>query len=130
MQEALKRGKGTNGKIPLYLTGAGILGDAMGEAADGKGFDAGRQFVEPSKGELRVDMSEQEIRTPAWLADIGFHHVIEGTTSPTSIPLPTRKSPPMPSKYSKATCRLSKVSTTITGTMRRGIGRRRSGISG
>lgn len=50
----------------------------MGEAAYGKGFDAGREWTEPSKGEKRVDMTEREIRDVAYLADVGFHHVIEG----------------------------------------------------
>jgi hypothetical protein len=78
MKDALKRGKGLTGKIDLYLVGAGMLGDAMGEGAHGKGIEAGRRWMEPSRGEKRVDMTEREIRDLAYLADIGFHHVIEG----------------------------------------------------
>jgi hypothetical protein len=78
MSDALKRGQGTKGKLELYLIGAAMLGEAMGEASYQKGFDAGRRFTEPSTGEMRVDMSEREIRDLAYLADVGFHHVIEG----------------------------------------------------
>jgi hypothetical protein len=46
------------GQIDLYLVGAGMLGDAMGEAAFGKGIETGRQWPEPSKGDIRVDMNE------------------------------------------------------------------------
>jgi hypothetical protein len=78
MKNALKRGKGASGKAELYAIGGGMLGDAMGEAAHAKGIDAGRRWTEPMKGDMRVDMSEQEIRMLAWLSDIGFHHVISG----------------------------------------------------
>jgi hypothetical protein len=78
MSDALKRGKGAKGKLFLYLPGAGMLGDAMGESAYGRGIEGGRQWMEPSKGDIRVDMDEREIRTLAWLANIGFHHVIDG----------------------------------------------------
>lgn len=78
MKDAIKVGKSLTGKVDLYLVGAGMLGDAMGEAAYGRGVEAGRQLLEPSGGEVRVDMTAQEIRTLAWLSDIGFHHVIEG----------------------------------------------------
>ena len=78
MKDALKRGKGLTGKIDLSHVGAGMLGDAMGEAACGKRIEAGRQWMEPSRGVMRVDMTAQETRTLAWLTEIGFHHVIEG----------------------------------------------------
>ena len=73
-----KRGKGPKEKLELYLVGAGMLGDAMGEWSYARGVDAGRMWMQPSNEEIRVDMTAQEIRTLAWLADIGFHRVIEG----------------------------------------------------
>jgi hypothetical protein len=79
MNDSLKRGKGVTGRITLYLTGAGMLGNVMGEAAYGRGLEAGRLWLEPSDGETRIDMTAQEIRTLAWLADVGFHHVIDGS---------------------------------------------------
>jgi hypothetical protein len=47
MKGALQRGKGAKGRSELYLVGAGMLGDAMGEAAWQKGFEAGRQWTDP-----------------------------------------------------------------------------------
>jgi hypothetical protein len=74
MAAALKRGRGTKGKIDLYLTGSGVLGDAMGEAAYQKGFDAGRRWSDPSDGEQRIDMPPEGWRAIRYLAHIGFLH--------------------------------------------------------
>jgi hypothetical protein len=72
MSDALKRGDGTKGKIDLYLTGAGMLGDAMGEAAYQKGFDAGRRWSDPPEAEQRIDMPPDGWRAVRYLAHIGF----------------------------------------------------------
>jgi hypothetical protein len=72
MSDALKRGNGIKGKIDLYLTGSGVLGDAMGEAAYQKGFDAGRRWSYPSDGKQRIDMSPDGWRAIRYLAHIGF----------------------------------------------------------
>ena len=74
MADALKRGRGAKGKSELYLTGSGILGDAMGEAAYQKGFDAGRRWSDPSDGERRIDMPLEGWRAVRYLAHIGFLH--------------------------------------------------------
>jgi hypothetical protein len=76
MAGALKRGRGVKGKIGLYLTGSGMLGDAMGEAAYQKGFDAGRS--DPSDGEQRIDMTPESWRAIRSLAHEGFLHRMEG----------------------------------------------------
>jgi hypothetical protein len=74
MADALKRGRGVKGKIELYLIGSGMLGDAMGESAYQKGFDAGRRWSDPSDGERRIDMSLEGWRAIRYLTDIGFLH--------------------------------------------------------
>lgn len=74
MAGALKRGKDTTGKIDLYLTGSGMLGSAMGEAAYQKGFDAGRRWSDPSDGERRIDLPLEQWRWVRYLAHIGFLH--------------------------------------------------------
>jgi hypothetical protein len=74
MKDALKRGEGTKGKIRLYLIGAGMLGDAMGEAAWHKGFAAGRDWQDPRDGEHRIDMPIESWRTIRFLAHMGFKH--------------------------------------------------------
>jgi hypothetical protein len=74
MAGALKRGHGTKGKSELYLAGSGMLGDAMGEAAYQKGFDAGRRWSDPSDGERRIDMPLEGWRVVRYLAHIGFLH--------------------------------------------------------
>ena len=74
MAGALERGQGTKGKSRLYLTGSGMLGDAMGEAAYQKGFDAGRRWSDPSDDEQRIDMPLEGWRAVRYLAHIGFLH--------------------------------------------------------
>jgi hypothetical protein len=80
MSDALKRGSGVKGKIDLYLTGSGMLGDAMGEAAYQKGFDAGRRWSDPSDGERRIDMPPDGWRAIRYLAHIGFLHQMPNYT--------------------------------------------------
>jgi hypothetical protein len=72
MSDALKRGNGIGGKIDLYLVGSGMLGDAMGEAAYQKGFDAGRRWSYPSDGEQRIDMQPDGWRAIRYMAHSGF----------------------------------------------------------
>lgn len=72
MSDTLKRGKGTEGKIDLYLIGAGMLGDTMGEAAAQKGFESGRRWSDPGDGEQRIDMTPEAWRRIRYLANIGF----------------------------------------------------------
>jgi hypothetical protein len=74
MKDALKRGSGVKGKTRLYLLGAGMLGDAMGEAAWQKGFYAGQNWTDPRDGEQRIDMPIEGWRTIRYLAHIGFKH--------------------------------------------------------
>jgi hypothetical protein len=76
MTGALKRGRGVKGKIELYLIGSGMLGDAMGEAAWQKGFDAGKNRTEPAHDETRIDFTRQDILDLAYMAHRGFVQMI------------------------------------------------------
>ena len=95
MANAMKRGEGTKGKIFLYLTGAAMLGDAMGEVAWQKGFDAGRLWTEPSEGEKRLDL------TLARSGILPTSRISDSSASSMGSRMMGSKAPPMPNMRRK-----------------------------
>jgi hypothetical protein len=55
-----------------YEIGLWNLGSAMGEACWQKGFDAGQQWTKPEDGEIRIDLSVEELMNVRLLAHRGF----------------------------------------------------------
>ena len=53
-----------------------ILGDAIGEACWLKGHGAGVRRKAPATGQIRVDLSVNELLQLGWLAHFGFQHMM------------------------------------------------------
>ncbi|QOZ66406.1 hypothetical protein [Bradyrhizobium arachidis] len=75
MKRALAQ-KDVHTRCRLYLTGAAMLGDAMGLAAWHKGFEAGQELMDARDGETRIDLKRQEILDIAYMAHLGFEQMI------------------------------------------------------
>lgn len=61
-------------KPTYFLNAAYALGDAMGEAAWSRGYDAGIDRQEPRDDEVRIDMPLDRWRILRRCADLGFHY--------------------------------------------------------
>jgi hypothetical protein len=73
---ALKRDSAPK-RCDAYVTGAGLLGDAMGNAASQRGFERGQQWTDPRVGEIRVDLTERDVVNLAILSHLGFRQMID-----------------------------------------------------
>jgi hypothetical protein len=58
----------------LYALGAGTLADAMGEAASARGAETAKSWMQPSDGEVRIDMPMESWIDLRYMADTGFQH--------------------------------------------------------
>lgn len=56
------------------------VGDEMGKACYLNGFEEERRMNRPDDGELRLDLTEQEVRDLHWIAHIGFRYVMAPST--------------------------------------------------
>jgi hypothetical protein len=53
-----------------------VVGDAIGQACWLKGHASGIRRKAPAKGQIRVDLSLNELLQLSWLAHLGFQHMM------------------------------------------------------
>jgi hypothetical protein len=74
---ALVRAKTWDEKYDAYRVRLWTFGNEMGEASAGRGFDQGQDWMQPRKGELRVDLTVQELLDLNFAAHVGFERRME-----------------------------------------------------
>jgi hypothetical protein len=63
-------------RAEMFVAGARMLAYAMGQACVDRGFESGQHRSKLAGGDIRVDLSEREVLTLAFLAHVGFENVI------------------------------------------------------
>jgi hypothetical protein len=53
-----------------------VFGDSVGEACWRRGYESGLREMAPSKGIIRLDLSLNQLLQLAWLAHLGFQHMM------------------------------------------------------
>jgi hypothetical protein len=53
-----------------------IFGDALGSACWNKGYRSGKRSMAPRDGKIHVELSANELLQLAWLAHLGFQHMM------------------------------------------------------
>jgi hypothetical protein len=76
MKAYVAKAKTAAAKCEAYRAHLWRLGDVMGGAAWGQGFEAGQRWTAPSDGEIRVDLTLKELRNLCWLAHFGFENMM------------------------------------------------------
>jgi hypothetical protein len=75
--KALTRGPASyNKRIHRFHARLWVFGDAVGEACWRKGYEAGKRKMAPTGGKIKVELSQSELVHLAWLAHLGFKHMM------------------------------------------------------
>jgi hypothetical protein len=76
MKERVAKAATVKEKCNAYEIHLWSLGNLMGEACWHSGFEEGQRFSDPRKGEIRIDLTEQELLNIHWLAHYGFENMM------------------------------------------------------
>jgi hypothetical protein len=77
-KEATAKAKGSQDRVYAVSMRLCELGNALGMAAWQAGCEAGQQNANPREGEIRIDLTTQELIDICWLSHYGFKQMIWG----------------------------------------------------